>query len=203
MVFMVNAQRWTKFVHGPCPLSLMFLLFISSFWIQSFPPPLGAWILTLYSPSQLILTFYLSIRQVTTRVSVPSAASPHFLLVAITEATLFMGLFPSMWLGRLLAHLMWRWRLFLEPLPHCTPVRVLFYSPFLLGALWGLPLMMCRSSLLSLGMPRTGSSSAASLGHLDFRYLSSTTILLGTDLGPYWKVGQDHKFSGPTVVKFF
>ena len=106
----------------------------------------GAWILTLYSPSQLILTFHLSIRQVTTRVPVPSAASPHFLLVAITEATLFRGLFPSMWLGRLLAHSMRMWCLFLEPLPHCTPVRVPFYSPFLLGALWRLPLMTCRSS---------------------------------------------------------
>ena len=144
----------------------------------------GAWILTLYSPSQLILTFHLLIRQVTTRVSVPSATFPHFLLVAITEITLFMGLFPSMWLGHLLAHLMRRWCLFLEPLPHCTPVRVLFYSPFLLGALWGLPLMTCRSSLLGLGMPRTGSSSAASLGHLNFCCMSSATAFLGVGLGP-------------------
>ena len=146
--------------------------------------PLGAWILTLYSPSQLILTFPLSIRQVTTRVPVPSVASPHFLLVAITKATLFRGVFPSMWLGRLLAHSMRRWRLFLETLPHCTPVRVPFYSPFLLRALWGLPMMMCRSSLLGLGMPRIGSSSAASLGYLDFHCMSSAPTLLGAGLGP-------------------
>ena len=50
--------------------------------------------LTLYSPSQLILTFHLLIRQVTTRVLVPSAAFPHLLLVAVTEATLFRGHFP-------------------------------------------------------------------------------------------------------------
>ena len=52
------------------------------------------WILTLYSPSQLILTFHLLIRQVTTRMLVPSAAFPHFLLVAVTETTLFKGHFP-------------------------------------------------------------------------------------------------------------
>ena len=159
-----------------------------------------AYALTLYSHSQLILTFHLMIRQVTTWVPVPSAASPHFLLVAITETTLFRGLFPSMWLGRLLAHLMRRWRLFLEPFPHCTPRRVSFYSPFLLGALWGMPLMTCRSSLLGLEMPRTGSSSAASLSHLDFRYLSSATILLGAGLRPSWKVSRDHKFSGPIIA---
>ena len=96
----------------------------------------------------MILTFHLLIRQVTTRVPVPLAAFPHFLLVAITEAILFRGLFSSMWLGRLLVHSMRRWRLFLELLSHCTPVRVLFYSPFLLGALWGLPLMTCHFSLL-------------------------------------------------------
>ena len=163
----------------------MFLLFLSLFGYNCFR--LLFWHMnpyTLYNPSQLILTFHLSIRQVTTRVPVPSATSPHFLLVAITEATLFRGLFPSMWLGRLLAHSMRRWRLFLEPLPHCTLVRVPFYSPFLLGALWRLPLMTCRSSLLGLRMPRTGSFSAASLGHSDFRYLSSATTLLGAGLGP-------------------
>ena len=148
------------------------------------PPSSRGWILTLYSHFQLILTFHLLIKQVTTRVLVPSTAFPHFLLVAITETTLFRGLFPSMWPERLLAHSMWRWRLFLEPLPHRTPVQVLFYSPFLLGALWELPLMTCRSSLLDLGMPRIGSSSATSLGHLDFRCMSSTTTLLGAGLRP-------------------
>ena len=147
-------------------------------------PLSGGWILTLYSLSQLILTFHLLIRQVTIWVLVPSVTFPHFLLVAITEATLFKGLFPSMWSGRLLVHLMRRWRLFLEPLLHCTPVRVLSYSPFLLEALWGLPLMACHSSLLGLGMPRTGSSSATFLGHLDFRCISLATTLLGTGLGP-------------------
>ena len=157
--------------------------YYSSLFFRS-PPFFGAWLLTLNSPSQLILTFHLSIRQIHTRVPVPSAAFPHFLLIAITEATLFRDLFPSMWLGHLLAHSMWRWRLFLEPFPHRTPGRVPFYSPFLLRALWKLPLMTCRYSLLVLGMPRIGSSSVASLGRLDFRYLSSATILLGMGLGP-------------------
>ena len=164
----------------PSSLELNVLIIPFTFCFPSF----DAWILTLYSPSQLILTFHLLIKQVTTRVLVPSTASPHFLLVAITETTLFRGLFPSMWLGRLLTHSIRRWRLFLEPLPHCTPVQVPFYSPFLLGALWRLPLMTCRSSLLGLRMPRTGSSSTASLGHLDFCYLSLTTTLLGAGLGP-------------------
>ena len=156
MVFMMIAQGWTEriqedFLSGtawaalviePCLRSLMFLLFL-------LPPVImvqesihnallslsGGWIFTLYSPSQLILTFHLLIRQVTTRVLVPSAAFLHFLLVAITEPTLFRGLFPSMWPGRLLAHSMRRWHLFLEPLPYCTPVRVLLYSSFLLGVL--------------------------------------------------------------------
>ena len=153
--------------------------------LSFFSRPLSyGWILTLYSPFQSILTFHLLIKQATTRVLVPSAASPHFVLVVITETTLFRCLFPLMWSGRLLAHSMRRWRLFLEPLPHYTPVQVPFYSPFLLGTLWRLPLMTCRSSLLGLGMPRTGSSSAASLGYLVFHYLSSATTLLGASLGP-------------------
>ena len=165
-------------------MSWRFLLFLSLFCYHCFSLLFGAWILTLYSPSQLILTFHLLIRQVTTRVPVLSAASSHFLLVAITETTLFRGLFPSMWLERLLAHSMRMWRLSFEPLPYCTPVRVPFYSHFFLGALWRLPLMMFRSPFLALGMPRMGSSLIASLGHLDFRYLFSATTLLGAGLGP-------------------
>ena len=152
------------------------------------PPPFlgplfGAWILTLYSPSQLILTFHLSIKQIPTEVPVPSTASPYFLLVAITETTLFRDLFPSMWLGCLLAHSMRRWRPLLEPSPHCTPVRVSFYSPFLLRALWRLPLMMYHYSFLVIGRPRTGSSSAASLGYLVFHYLSSAIFSSTRALG--------------------
>ena len=165
----MDAQRWTKFVHWASCSYYSFHFLVTIVSTSSF----GAWIFTLYSPSQLILTFHLSIRQVTTRVPVPSAASPHFLLVAIIETP-----------GRLLAHSMRRWRLFLEPLPHYTPVQVPFYSPFLLGALWRLPLMTCCSSLLVLGMPRTGLSSVASLGHLDFRCLSLATTLLGGGLEP-------------------
>ena len=58
------------------------------------PSPFHGGILTLYSPSQLILTFHLLIKQVTTWVLVPSAVFPHLLLVAATKATLFRGHFP-------------------------------------------------------------------------------------------------------------
>ena len=58
-----------------------------------FRSPFHGGILTLYSPSQLILTFHLLIRQVTTWVFVPSVAFPHPLLVAATKTTLFRGPF--------------------------------------------------------------------------------------------------------------
>ena len=185
---------WEALVIGLGPRNLMFLLFLlhQVTWVQEmihnaplFLPSFSrGWILALYSPSQLILTFHLLIRQVTTRVLVPSATFTHFLLVAITEVTLFRGLFSLMRPGRLWAHSMRWWQLFLEPLPHCTPERALLYSSFLLRAFWGLPLMACRSSLLGFGMPRTGSSSVAFLCHLDFRFMSLATSLLDAGLRP-------------------
>ena len=138
----------------------------------------------------MILTLHLLIRQEPVRVSVPSAASPYFLLVAIIEVTLFMSLFPSIWIGHLWAHSMRRWRPLLEPLPLRTPTWVLFDSPLPLGVLWRLPLITCRSSFWSLGMLRTGSSSAASLGCLIFHHLSSATAFIGTGPGSRWKVGR-------------
>ena len=52
----------------------------------------------------------------------------------------------------------------------------------------------------ALRMPRTESSSAMSQGYLDFHYMPSAMSLLGLGLGPYYKVGQGHKFSGPTIA---
>ena len=144
----------------------------------------GASVFTLYSPSWLILALHLLIRQVPIQVSVPSAASPYFLLVAITETTLFRRLFSLIWLGRLWTHSMRRGRIYLEPPPLRTLTWVPLYSPLLLGAFCRLPLMTCHSSLRSLGMPKTRSSSAASLGYLVFPYSSLATTLLGTGLGP-------------------
>ena len=72
------------------------------------PPFFGVQVFTLYSPSRLILTLHLFIRQVPIRIPVPSAASPCFLLVALTETTLFRHLFSLIWLGRLWAHSMRR-----------------------------------------------------------------------------------------------
>ena len=159
------AQRWTELVQegflsgtawvapviGPRPRSLMFLLFLYPrlqwskrryimllFFLPS--PFWRGWILTLYSPSQLILTFHLLIKQVTTWVLVPSAAFPHFLLVAITEATLFRGLFPSMWSGRLLAHSMRRCSFFLNRSHTVPPCEFyctsLFFWERFGGCLW-------------------------------------------------------------------
>ena len=148
------------------------------------PPLFGAQVFTLYSPSRLILTLHLFIRQVLIRIPVPSAASLCFLLVALTEATLFRRLFSLIWLGRLWAHSMRRWCIYLEPPPFRTPMWVPFYSPLLLRAFWRQPLTRCCSSLWSLGMSRTGSSSAASLGYLVFHHLSSANTLHGTGPRP-------------------
>ena len=104
------------------------------------PPLFGAWAFTLYRPSQSILTLHPLIRKVPTRVPVPSAASPYFLLVALTEATLVRSPFSLIRLVRLWAHLMRRWRLLFEPSIHFIPVWVPFCSPSLLRALWRLPL---------------------------------------------------------------
>ena len=166
---------WMAPVLGPLPL----------FWTAFFSPLHGG-ILTLYSPSQLILTFHLLIRQVTTWVFVPSATFPHLLLIAVTKATLFRGPFPinaaRTFVGAFNAEV--------TAFPWTAPTLYPRVRPtvltlsFLQGSLWGLPLMACHSFLLGFGMPRTGSSSTTSLGHLDFRCMSSATSLLGAGLGP-------------------
>ena len=58
------------------------------------------------SPFRLILSLHLFIRQAPIRIPVPSAASPYFLLVALSETTLFRHLFSLIWLGHLRARLM-------------------------------------------------------------------------------------------------
>ena len=110
-------------------------------------PFFGASTFTLYSPSWLILALHLLIRQVPTSVPVPSAASPCFLLVAMIEVTLFRRLFTLIWLGRWRVCLMWRERIYLEPVSHRTLTWVPFYSPLLQGAFWGQPSTRCYSSL--------------------------------------------------------
>ena len=125
-----------------------------------FPSPFfGALTFTLYSPSWLILALHLLIRQVPTSVPVPSAVTPCFLLVAMIEVTLSRRLFSLTWLGRWRVHLMRRGRIYPEPVSHRTPTWVPFYSHLLQGAFWGQPSTRCCPSLLSLGVPRTESSS--------------------------------------------
>ena len=62
------------------------------YWLP-FPPSLHGGFLTLYSPSQLILTLHPLIMRITTRVLVPSATFPNFLLVTATNTALFRGPF--------------------------------------------------------------------------------------------------------------
>ena len=71
-------------------------------------PLIGTQVFTLYIPFRLILTLHLFIRQAPIRIPIPSAASPCFLLVALTEATLFRRLLSLIWLGRLWTHLVRR-----------------------------------------------------------------------------------------------
>ena len=148
----------------------------------------------LYRPSQSILTFHPLIRQVSTRIPIPSAASPYFLLVVLTKATLFRSLFPLIWLVRSWAHSMRRWRLLFEPFTLFIPVWVSFCSPSFLRALWRLPLTIYHSFFWSPGKPRTGLSSAASMGHLVFHYLSSTP------LSSAWALGPNGKWAGLWVL---
>ena len=92
--------------------------------------------LTFYSPSQLISTLYLLIMLIITRVLVPSATFPNFLLVAVTNAALFRGLFLINAARILIGHIQCEGDSFsLNPLIHCTSMRVPLYSSFLLGAL--------------------------------------------------------------------
>ena len=62
-----------------------------------------------------------------------------------------------------------------------------------------LPLMAYRSLLQESRMPRTESSSATSLDHLDFHHMSSDISLLGVGLEPSAKWAGVAKFSGPTI----
>ena len=90
-----------------------------------FPPTFfGASTFTLYSPYWLILALHLLIRLVPTSVPVPSAVLPCFLLVAMIEATLSRRLVSLTWLGRWWVYLMWRGRIYPEPISHRTPTWV-------------------------------------------------------------------------------
>lgn len=186
LIIIYSGTSWVTPVLRPCPRS--FISSFSSLFLDSMvwkkPPFFGAQVFTLYSPSRLILTLHLFIRQAPIQIPIPSAAYPCFLLVALTETTLFRRLFSLIRLGHLWAHSMRRWHIYLEPPPLRTPMWVPFYSPLLLGAFWRQPSTRCHSSPWSLGMPRTGSSSAASLGYLIFHHLSSATTLLGTGPRP-------------------
>ena len=60
--------------------------------------------------------------------------------------------------------------------------------------------MVCRSFPLEFGTPRTESSSATCLDHLDFQRMSSDISLLDAGLGLSIEWVGVAKFSGPTII---
>ena len=130
--------------------------------------------LTLYISFQSILTLHLLIVQVITRVLVPSATFLNPLWVAATKVALFKGpilinaarmLVGCVQCGGDSFSLNCSYTI-LPCVSYCT-------CPFFWGRSGKLPLMACCSFLLGSGVPRTGSSSATSLGHLGFLCTSS------------------------------
>ena len=157
-----------------------------------------------YIPFWLILTLHLFTRQDPIRMSVPSAASPYFLLVVLTESTLFRRLLSLIWLGHLWVHLMQWWRIYLKPPPLRIPTWVPFYPPLLPGAFWGPPSTWRRSPLWRLGMQTWDAEDRVILGCAP-RLFSLSLFVLGKFPpwhGPWTLVerGPCHKFSGPTIA---
>ena len=106
-------------------------------FLASFPSPLvGAPTFSLYSPSWLILALHLLVRQMLISVSIPSTVPSYFLLVAKIEATPSKRLFSLTGSGRWQVHLMWRGRIFLDPILHPAPLWAPFHSHPLQGAVW-------------------------------------------------------------------
>ena len=142
--------------------------------------------LTLYTSFQLILTLHLLIVQVITWVLVPSATFPNPLWVAATKAALFRGSFLINAARTLVGRIQCGGDNFSLNCSYTIPPCVSYCTcPFFGERSGRLPLMACRSFLLDSGMPRTRSSSATSLGHLDFHCTSSNIFLSSARaLGP-------------------
>ena len=134
--------------------------------------------LTLYTSFQSILTLHLLIVQVITQVLVPSAAFPSPLWVAATKAALFKGPFLINAARTLVGHIQCGGDSFSLNCSYTIPPCASYCTRPFFGERSGrLPLMACRSFLLDSGMPRTKSSSAIFLGHLDSHYTSSDIFL--------------------------
>ena len=107
-------------------------------FLAIFPSPLfGAPTFSLYSPSWLILTLHLLVRQVLTAVVIPSTVPSYFLLVAKIEITPSKRLFSLTGSERWQVHLMRRGRIFLDPILHPASLWAPFHSHLLQGAVWG------------------------------------------------------------------
>ena len=146
-----------------------------------FPSPFfGALTFSLYSPSWLILALHLLVKQVPAFVPIPSAVPPYFLLVAMIEVTLSRSLFSLTWSGRWRVHLMWRGRIYPEPVSHRTPTWVPFYSNLLQGAGFNEMLLFPLKSWSVEDRVILGCAPGISA----FPYSSSANTLLDTGPGP-------------------
>ena len=142
--------------------------------------------LILYTFFQSILTLHLLIVQVITWVLVPSTTFPNPLWVTATKAALFRGPFLINAARTLVGCIQCGGDSFSLNFSYTIPSCVSYCThPFFWECSGKLPLMACRSFLLDSEMPRTRSSSATSLGHLDFHCMSSDIFLSSARaLGP-------------------
>ena len=142
--------------------------------------------LSLYTSFQSILTLHLLIVQVITRVLVPSATFPNPLWVATTKAALFRGPFLINAARTLVRRIKCRGDSFSLNCSYTIPPCASYCThPFFEERSGRLPLTTCYSFLLDSEMPMTKSSSATSLGHLDFHHMSSNIFLSSARaLGP-------------------
>ena len=123
----------------------------------------------LYTSFQSILTLYLLIVQAITRMLVPSATFSNPLWVAATKAILFKGPFIINATRTLVGRIKCGSDSFSLNCSHSIPPCASCYTrPFFKERSGRLPLMVCRSFPLESGTPRTESSLAKFINHLDF-----------------------------------
>ena len=148
-------------------------------------PDLGG-SLSLYTYFQPILTLHLLIVQVITQVLIPSVTFSNPLWAAASKTALFRGPFLINAARTLVGRIKCEGDSFflncsytiLSCASYCT-------HSFFRERFGRLPLIACRSFLLDSRMPRTESSSATSVGHLDFHHMSSDIFLSSARvLGP-------------------
>ena len=154
----------------------------------------------LHTSFQSILTFHLLIVQTITRVLVPSTTFPDPLWVAATNAILFRSPFTINVARTLVERIKYEGDSFSLNYSHSIPPCASCCTHLFFKERSGrLPLMVCCSFPLESRMPRTESSLATSLDHLDSQCMSSDISLLGAGLRLSIERAGVAKFSGPTI----